>query len=68
MPELTIFKAVLRARDGGIYGLHVAQDFYFMRAPKLFVSITNRHAKMPSKRRRAATQKCSSIPIATAFT
>ena len=41
MPELTIFKAVLRARDGGIYGLHVAQDFYFMRAPKLFVSITN---------------------------
>ena len=41
MPELTIFKAVLRARDGGIYGLHVAQDFYFMRAPKLFVAITN---------------------------
>ena len=41
MPELTIFKAVLRARDGGIYGLHVAQDFYFMRAPKLFISIMN---------------------------
>ena len=61
MPELTIFKAVLRARDGGIYGLHVAQDF------SSSLSRT-RHAKMPSKRRRAATQKCSSIPIATAFT
>ena len=45
MAELEVFNSILRTRDGGIYGLNVTQNFYFMRSPKLFVTITNPPAK-----------------------
>lgn len=41
MSDLPIFKNVLRTRDGSIYALTLSQDFYFMRSPKLIISITN---------------------------
>ena len=41
MAELEVYNSLLRTRDGGIFGLRVTQNFFFMKNPKLCISITN---------------------------
>lgn len=41
MASLEVFNPILRARDGGVYGLVVSQNFYSMKTPKLHIAITN---------------------------
>lgn len=44
MAQLEVYNTLLRTKDG-IYGIIVAQDFYFMKSPKAVVTITNPPAK-----------------------
>ena len=45
MAELEVYNSVLRTREGAIFGLRVTQNFFFMKSPKMCISITNPPSK-----------------------